>query len=358
MTTAYASVKVASKLPRLPLEGNIDITYRCNNTCCHCWLWLSPNASEQLNELSFDEICKITNDARALGTRTWHISGGEPMLREDFADIFDYLTSKATTYSINSNGTLITPHIAQLMKRKGNKMIALYGATAETYDRVTRHAGGFEQAMRGFRYLQEAGSGFTVQLIPMRENWHEWGQMQVLAQSLSQHWRTGAAWLFKSASGSSVRNAEIERQRLAPCDVIELDPPNRSSKNDSDHLCQQDPSDDRVFAACIAGRRDFHIDPYGGMTWCSFIKDSALRYDLRKGTFQDAWDNFIPSCADIVRGGDEWRENCGSCDKRKDCRWCAVYGYLETGRYSARVPYLCKVANEAIAFKQISPDFE
>ena len=61
--------------------------------------------------------------------------------------------------------------------------------------------------------------------------------------------------------------------------------------------------------------------------------------------------DFIPSCADKVRGGDEWRDNCGSCDKRADCRWCAVYSYLETGRYSAPVPYLCAVADEAREFK-------
>jgi MoaA/NifB/PqqE/SkfB family radical SAM enzyme len=28
----------AAELPRLPLEGNFDLTYRCNNACLHCWL--------------------------------------------------------------------------------------------------------------------------------------------------------------------------------------------------------------------------------------------------------------------------------------------------------------------------------
>jgi MoaA/NifB/PqqE/SkfB family radical SAM enzyme len=351
------------------LEGNLDLTYRCNNTCRHCWLWLAPNAPEQGDELAFDEIRKIADEARSMGTRAWHISGGEPMLRDDFAEIFDFLTRQATTYSLNTNGTLITPEIAQLLKRKGSKMIALYGATADTYDRVTRHEGGFEKAMRGFRYMQEAGAGFTVQLIPMRDNWHEWEQMQALAKSLSRHWRVGAAWLYLSACGSPARNAEIDRQRLDPREVIELDKPDpaygermeelqgsggaeeQGSTPAPLHPCSPAQLDDRLFARCIAGRRDFHIDPYGKMTWCCFIKDPALRYDLRRGTFQDAWDNFIPSLADKVRGGDEWRANCGACEKRADCRWCAVYAYLETGRYFARIPYLCAVADGARAFK-------
>ena len=79
-----------------------------------------------------------------------------------------------------------------MLKRKGSKMIALYGATAKTYDRVVRNQGGFEMAMRGFRYMQEAGAAFIVQLIPMQENWHEWSAMLDLAKVLSPHWRVGA----------------------------------------------------------------------------------------------------------------------------------------------------------------------
>jgi len=218
-------VKTTAEMPRLPLEGHLDLTYRCNNTCRHCWLWLAQNAPEKSSELTFDEIRRIADEARAMGTREWHISGGEPMLRPDFSDIFDYLTRKATTYGLNTNGTLITPKIAQLLKRKGSTLIALYGATAETYNRVTRNPGGFELVMRGYRYMQEAGASFVVQLIPMRENWHEWEQMLELAKSLSPHWRVGAPWLYKAAYSSPARNAEIESQRLSPRDVIELDQP-------------------------------------------------------------------------------------------------------------------------------------
>jgi len=173
------------------------------------------------DELSFDEIRRIADEARALGTRKWGISGGEPMLRADFPAIFDYLTRRETrflcpaaslrgasqetgflNYSLNSNGTLITPEIARLLKRKGSKMIALYGATAEVYDAVTRDSGGFEMAMRGVAYLGEAGAGFIVQLIPMRANWHQWDKMIELPKSLSPHWRVGAPWLYLSSSGA------------------------------------------------------------------------------------------------------------------------------------------------------------
>jgi MoaA/NifB/PqqE/SkfB family radical SAM enzyme len=365
----YLKSKVLRAMPRLPLQGSLDFTYRCNNNCRHCWLRIPPGSPEKRYELTLDEIKAIVDQARAMGCREWSISGGEHMLRPDFADIFDYVTRKATHYSLNTNGTLITPAIAQLLKRKGTKMIALYGATAEVYDDVTRHPGGFEAVMRGFAYLREVDAGFIVQLIPMRANWHQWDKMIELAQSLSPHWRVGAPWLYLSSSGSAAKNREIAAQRLSPRDVIELDKPDPAYGERMEELqgskgaeeqgstsapllpCSSASSDDRLFALCIAGRRDFHIDAYGMMSWCCFVKDPALRYDLRRGTFREAWEEFIPSCADKVRGGDEWRAHCGRCEKRADCRWCAVYAYLETGRYSAPIPYLCAVADEARKFK-------
>ncbi|MGB5218277.1 MAG: radical SAM protein [Smithella sp.] len=349
-------------IPRLPLEGNIDLTYRCNNNCLHCWLSLPVSAPEKKDELTFDEIRHIVDEARSMGCRRWNISGGEPLLRPDFPEIFDYLTRKAVSYSLNTNGTLITPQIAQLLKRKGTKMIALYGATAEVYDKVTRHPGGFEKLMRGFEYLKETGAGFIVQLIPMKDNYHQWKDMIALAQSLSKHWRCGAPWLYLSCDHSEKKNKDIAAQRLLPAQVLELDKPDVSyeermvqmEEEHENHLAcgAVDVNDDRLFAECIANRRDFHIDPYGMMSWCCFIKDSALRFNLRKGSFAEAWDKFIPSCADKVRGGEEWRKHCGTCESRSDCRWCAVYAYLETGRYSAPIPHLCAVAKEARKFKE------
>jgi len=235
----------------------------------------------------------------------------------------------------------------------------VYGATAEVYDNVTRNPGGFDAMMRGFTYLKEAGAGFTVQLIPMRANWHQFAQMEELAKSLSRHYRVGAPWLFKSACGDARRNAEIERQRLDPTDVVELDQPDvayeeretalEAAEADGEAAAR---GDDRLYAACIERRRDFHVDPYGGMTFCSFVKDPELRYDLRTGTVAEAWEEFIPALADKVRGGSEYIEGCAVCDLRDDCRWCDAYGYLEHGRHGARVEHLCAVARENREFKE------
>jgi len=349
---SYTKFKEIDIIPRLPLRGNLDITYRCNNNCLHCWLRVPPGSPEKQNELSTDEIKTIADKARKLGCREWAISGGEPMLRPDFPEIFDYITKKSSSYSINTNGTLITPEIAELMKRKGRKMVALYGATADVHDHVTRNPGSFQATMKGFKLLQEAGAEFIVQLIPMKDNYHQYKEMVKLAKSLSPHWRVGAAWLFLSAEGDPRKNEEIKLQRLDPREVVELDKPQISDEEieQEDYSCPS--AEDRLFASCIDHRRDFHIDPYGHMSFCSFIKDPSLRYDLRKGSFQECWETFIPSLKDKVKGDQEYRDNCGSCGLRSECRWCPVYGYLEHRRFSAPVEYLCKVARENRKFKE------
>ncbi|HPZ09232.1 MAG TPA: hypothetical protein PL110_14075, partial [Candidatus Eremiobacteraeota bacterium] len=106
------------------------------------------------------------------------------------------------------------------------------------------------------------------------------------------------------------------------------------------------------FASCIGNRKDFHIDPYGKMSFCCYVVEPSMRYDLKNGTFEDCWENFIPSLWNKVQGGEEYRKNCGSCELRESCKWCPVYGYLEHGRYSAKVKYLCEVARENQKFKE------
>jgi MoaA/NifB/PqqE/SkfB family radical SAM enzyme len=310
------------------------------------------NSAEKERELSFEEIKNLAEQAGQLGCRRWNLSGGEPMLRPDFPAIFETLTDRSAGYTLNTNGTLITPEIARLMRRKGVKLVSLYGATAETYDRVARRPGAFEMAMRGFRLLQEAGAGFMVQAVPMAANRHEWDRMLELAQSLSPRWRIGASWLYKSACRDPERNSTIESQRLDVADAVALNQSGRSGGVADGGEFEHNGEDDRLFARCIAGRRDFHVDASGGMTFCAFIRDPGMRYDLRNGTFREGWEDFIPSLADRVRGGREYRDNCGTCEDRADCPWCPVFGWLEHGRFDAPVKYLCDLTAGERRFRE------
>jgi MoaA/NifB/PqqE/SkfB family radical SAM enzyme len=345
----FVNRKKVARLPRLPLRGTLDLTYRCDNDCRHCWLRLPPGSRDAAAELSADEIRRLVDDARAMGCREWMISGGEPMLRPDFPDIFALVTGKSAWFTLNTNGTLITPAIARLLRREGTKLVALYGATAAVHDAVTRNPGSFEALRRGVAYLREAGAGFTVQVVPMKTNIHEYEAMVRLAESWSPSWRLGATWLYLSASGDPVRNRDILSERLEPAQVVELD----NSCGGGPDALEEDPASScasaaagGLYADCLAGRRDFHIDPYGGMSFCSFVKDPVLRVDLRTTSFAEAWDERLPLLASAAAPAKAYAENCGACELRPDCKWCPVFAYLECHDHSAKIGDLCRIAGE------------
>ena len=352
--TTFVNRQHISNFPRLPLKGSIDLTYRCNNACRHCWVCKLPGDRSQKFEMSQNEWIDIIDQARAMGTREWSVSGGEPMLRPDFYEIYEYLTRHANRIALNTNGVYITPKIARLMKKRpGKKMIAIYGATPDVHDHITRRPGSFDAAMRGFAYLHEADVDFIVQIVPMRDNYHQLDDMMTLAKTLGPNWRIGAAWLYLSADRDPLKNAEIKRQRLPAHVAVELDRPTFQADNQEEPGSCQAICDQHLFASCIENRRDFYIDPYGHMSFCSYIRDPQLMADLRKSTFQDIWDNFIPSLMTKIEAQPTYQNECGTCHLRRDCRWCPVYAFLEHGDYSARVDYLCDIAKENRAYKKM-----
>lgn len=347
---SYEKYDAAAQRPRLPREGWIDLTYRCNFRCRHCWVRESENGAPHPSEISFEEICKVADEARSMGCSHWMISGGEPLLRPDFADIFDYLTRKATSYTLNTNGSLITPAIARLLTRKGHKMIALYGADSAVHDHITRLPGSFEACMRGCAYLREAGAAFSMQIVPMRDSFHQLEAMYALARNLSPDFRIGASWLYLRADHDTLLNQEILHQRL-PAEMINtIDPVIPESGCAG---CQSEPwsrckpsTPQRLFWGCIMKSEKFHIDPWGTMSFCSFIKDPAARFSLKEFSFQQIWDEHLPRLAAEITGTAEYDARCAICDQRDFCTWCGAYAWLETGRYSAPVEYLCDIARE------------
>ncbi len=336
----------ASQLPRIPLEGAIDLTYRCNNDCRHCWLRLPEGSPGGREELTLEEIRAIAGEARGLGCREWTISGGEPLLRPDFGEVFEALTERGTRAALITNGTLITPARARQLRGAGRILVSLYGAGPAVHDGITRRPGSFEALERGLAYLREAGAGFVLQIVPMKSNVHQFEDMVRLAESWGPRWRLGASWLLLSAGRNAAKNREIMAERLSPADVVRLDNPAVRPESEAEPGERGVEAGGGLFDRCLSVRRDFHVDPWGGMSFCAFAKHPSLRCDLRSTPFAEAWDKRLPDMAGTVRAGREYEENCGSCNSRGDCLWCPVYAYLEHGRHAAKMDYLCGIARE------------
>src|ERR1700736_1820230 len=172
---------------RAAVEVSIEIPHRCPLECQHCYNNL-PMADVQArkNELTFDEHVKLLDELVAAGTLWILYSGGEIFARKDFLDIYTEAKKRGFLITLFTNGILINERIADhLVKyRPFSIEITLYGATRETYERLTQKKGSYDRCMRGIQLLLERNLPLKLKTVPTTINQHEVYEMKQLAESL------------------------------------------------------------------------------------------------------------------------------------------------------------------------------
>src|SRR4030042_3273966 len=89
---------------RIPTDGSIEVTARCNLRCVHCYINLPLNDhAAQEKELSYKEFCNIIDQIVDEGCLWLLLTGGEPFIRQDFLDIYTYAKKKGMLITIFTN---------------------------------------------------------------------------------------------------------------------------------------------------------------------------------------------------------------------------------------------------------------
>ena len=120
---------------RLPISGSIELTFRCNLRCVHCYCNLPQNDRQAIEtELETDEVYRLLDQIAEAGCLWLLITGGEPFLRDDFLDIYTYAKKKGFITTLFTNGTLLNKDLADALVEWPPFLveITLYGATRET----------------------------------------------------------------------------------------------------------------------------------------------------------------------------------------------------------------------------------
>ena len=111
-------------IERIPIGGTIELTFRCNLKCVHCYCNLPANSKKaQEKELNTDEIFHLLDKITEEGCLWLLLTGGEPLLREDFKDIYEYAKKKGLLLTIFTNGTLIKEKQADQLIAAGLKSV-------------------------------------------------------------------------------------------------------------------------------------------------------------------------------------------------------------------------------------------
>jgi MoaA/NifB/PqqE/SkfB family radical SAM enzyme len=171
---------------RIPLNGSLEVTARCNLRCEHCYLPFSERKGSKEAELSLPEIQRLFSEIAEEGCLWLLLTGGEPFLRQDFLDIYDDAKKKGFILTLFTNGTLINESIADHLAewRPIAIEISLYGATQEIYERVTGIPGSYSRCMHGIELLLERGLPIKLKSVLMTLNQHELEQMRQQSQGL------------------------------------------------------------------------------------------------------------------------------------------------------------------------------
>lgn len=148
----------------LPNLAVISPTMRCNLNCRGCY---AGNYAKS-EELSFEELDRILNEAKELGMYFFTFTGGECFIRPDLLDLWE--KHDDCYFQVYTNGTLIDDVVAERLRKMGNvaPMISIEGTKADTDAR--RGEGIYEKVMETFDRLKKYGILYGFSATYTRES--------------------------------------------------------------------------------------------------------------------------------------------------------------------------------------------
>jgi hypothetical protein len=187
--------------------------------------------------------------------------------------------------------------------------------------------------------------------MAIKSNLHEQKQIAEFCRALTKDFYRFDPQIHLRFDGDSKRNEEIRSERLTPEQIIELEMSDEKRfgaliKNccalineEFSHI-----NCDHLFH-CGAGNGSFNVSFDSRFRLCSSLWADETTYDLRKGTLEDAWRNFVPIIRDMRSQKKEFLETCRKYAIVNLCLWCPAHAHLETGELDGVTPYFCEVAH-------------
>jgi radical SAM protein with 4Fe4S-binding SPASM domain len=335
------------------ISFDLEITARCNNNCRHCYINLpAENKLAKQKEMPLTQIKNIVDQAVELGALWCLITGGEPFLREDFFDIYEYLKKKGLLISVFTNATLITEEHIKFFKKYPPRDIevTVYGVTKETYERVTRKPGSYDAFTRGLNLLLESGVKVRFKAMALRSNVNELPRIAAFCREKTKDYFRFDPFLHLRFDGDKKRNEEIKSERLSAKEITAIE------RVDNERFAALEENCDKLIMPeaehincnhlfhCGAGNGSFSVSYDGFFRLCSSLWHKDCICDLKKIALADAWENFVPKVRDRRSDNRNFLSKCRKCRIINLCIWCPAHSHLETGKLDEPVDYFCEVA--------------
>ncbi len=317
---------------RVPWEATLELTYGCNLRCVHCF---NPTHKAK-GELSTQDFFQMIDQLSQEGCFVITFTGGEIFTRWDSFEIFSYAKNKGFSIILFTNATLITPERADRIQalEPWRVEISIYGATQETYEKVTGIAGSFGRFLAGIERLRERKVPLLVKMPAMTLNRHEVKQ----AKALVEGWGIRFVYCPEIAPRQD-GSLEPLQYRITPQELIQLDQEILGKWDEKDGKEEEKCQANEGLFRCGCGKSSMAVTPYGEMNLC--INFPVPQYDLRTGSVSSGWKALV-EYVDSASPGQAYE--CPSCDVRDYCRQGPLDAWLETGDFSPCLPYFKELA--------------
>ena len=314
-----------------------NLTRRCNLECAHCYISAGPEESAS-GELATDECLRIMREILALNPAPLFIlSGGEPLLRNDLAEIAHFATSRGATVVIGTNGTLLTDERIQELKAAGvtGVAVSIESLRPDYHDRFRRGHGSLEATLEAVGRLRQHELDLVVQTTLTKGNRDE---LPVLVAWAAEQGAVSFNAYFvvptgRGAGMDTLRPADYEDLLTTLVDLhLQYMGRMMVRAKCAPHfmrLIHQRSPESPILnyeTRCPCGVQYCRVTPDGKLTACPYMPVAAG--DLRKESFETVWRS-APLFREL-RGG-SLGGKCGICDYRKLCGGCRARAFALEG---------------------------
>lgn len=337
-----------------PLLSQIDIelTERCNNTCIHCSINLPERDTDALHrEMSADFIKNILTQAAALGCLAVRFTGGEPLLRDDFSELFLFARRLGMQVIVFTNARLITNDLAELWSKipPGRAVeISVYGMSPESYGRVAGRKEAFCEFRRGVDLLLRHRVPFIVKAPRLHLLMDELEVFEQWAATLPSMARIPACAMnfdLRHRRDDPAKNVAITRLRATPEETVAELSRNPLHLQEMLSFCGNfmGPPGDLLFN-CGAGHGAC-VDAYGRAQLCLSLRSEETVADLHDMTLKQVLEKSFPAMREIRAGNPDYLHRCARCFLKGLCEQCPAKSWMEHGTLDMPVEYCCLVAH-------------
>jgi radical SAM protein with 4Fe4S-binding SPASM domain len=317
---------------RTPVSASIELTYRCNLHCGHCYC----PPGERSRELTGDEIRGVIDRLAELGTLFLLMTGGDPLLRKDFAALYRHAKERGMLVTVFTNGTLIDDRIAELWEELPPYLVevSLYGLTRQVYEKVVAVPGSYARCLAGIARVLAGGHPLALKCPVTRDNAHEIAGIAQFAKDLGVDFRYDPVILATMQGGRKPHDLRLSAEAIVAFEAKDVEKDRAWRKYLAEE--SQPELDPTALFSCGAGKNSLHIDPYGNVQVCLMVKN--FKHSLRERDLAEIYFGEFPKILALKR---EEGSKCGSCKSRAVCNNCPGIALWETESNQANVDFLC-----------------